>query len=189
MSQPEKKSVTPVSLAVDAILATAMTLMKAGDHVVVSGSVFGATLQLFNNIIGKFGVEVTVVEERPGQPGYAARAAAVRAAGATLVEDPAPGDWPALVSGVDPGPLSRVLNLTFTQGSLASLRSGEVLVDSDLARDRGYTLGQSITLTSVSPTSASPRRPPSIPAASPSARQVLRPTTSCVPTSTGRCWC
>ena len=41
-----------------AILATAMTLMKAGDHVVVSGSVFGATLQLFNNIIGKFGVEI-----------------------------------------------------------------------------------------------------------------------------------
>lgn len=47
------------------------------------------------------GDEVTVVEERPGQPGYAARADAVRAAGATLVEDPAPGDWPALVSGVD----------------------------------------------------------------------------------------
>ena len=37
---------------------------------------------------------VTVVEEWPGQPGYADRADAVRAAGARLVESPAEADWP-----------------------------------------------------------------------------------------------
>ena len=52
---------TATASGMSSILATAMTLMKAGDHVIVSGSVFGATLQLFNNIIGKFGVEVGVV--------------------------------------------------------------------------------------------------------------------------------
>ena len=45
-----------------AILATAMNLLKAGEHVVCSGSVFGATVQLFNNILGRFGVETTFVE-------------------------------------------------------------------------------------------------------------------------------
>jgi O-succinylhomoserine sulfhydrylase len=44
------------------ILATAMMLLKAGDHLLCSASVFGATMQLFNNILGKFGVETTYVE-------------------------------------------------------------------------------------------------------------------------------
>ena len=35
-----------------AILATAMVHLKAGDHVVCSNAVFGATIQLFNNILG-----------------------------------------------------------------------------------------------------------------------------------------
>lgn len=47
------------------------------------------------------GDEVTVVEERPGQPGYPARVEAVRAAGAALVEAPEGADWPALVAGTD----------------------------------------------------------------------------------------
>jgi O-succinylhomoserine sulfhydrylase len=44
-----------------AILAAAMGLLKAGDHVLCSASVFGATVQLFAGIIGKFGVETSFV--------------------------------------------------------------------------------------------------------------------------------
>ena len=44
-----------------AILATAMVHLKSGDHVVYSNAVFGATIQLFNNILGRFGVETTYV--------------------------------------------------------------------------------------------------------------------------------
>ncbi len=44
-----------------AILATVMGLMKAGEHVVASRSIFGSTVQLFNNILAKFGVETTFV--------------------------------------------------------------------------------------------------------------------------------
>ncbi len=44
-----------------AILATVMGLFKAGDHVIVSQSVFGATIQLFSNILKRFGVESTYV--------------------------------------------------------------------------------------------------------------------------------
>jgi O-succinylhomoserine sulfhydrylase len=44
-----------------AILATAMVHLKSGDHVVCSNAVFGATIQLFNNILARFGVETTYV--------------------------------------------------------------------------------------------------------------------------------
>ena len=44
-----------------AILATVMGLMKAGEHVVASRSIFGSTVQLFSNILGRFGVETTYV--------------------------------------------------------------------------------------------------------------------------------
>ena len=44
-----------------AILACVMGLLKAGDHIVASRSIFGATINLFNNIIKKFGVETTFV--------------------------------------------------------------------------------------------------------------------------------
>ncbi len=44
-----------------AILATAMGLMKAGEHIVASRSIFGSTVQLFSNILGRFGVETTYV--------------------------------------------------------------------------------------------------------------------------------
>ncbi|HXZ53838.1 MAG TPA: O-succinylhomoserine sulfhydrylase [Burkholderiales bacterium] len=46
-----------------AILATAMALLKSGDHIVSSSGVFGATLQLFSNVLGKFGVETSYVDE------------------------------------------------------------------------------------------------------------------------------
>jgi O-succinylhomoserine sulfhydrylase len=44
-----------------AILATAMVHLKSGDHVVCSNAVFGATIQLFNNILGRFGIETSYV--------------------------------------------------------------------------------------------------------------------------------
>jgi O-succinylhomoserine sulfhydrylase len=44
-----------------AILGCVMGLMKAGEHIVVSRSVFGATMQLFNNLLARFGIETTYV--------------------------------------------------------------------------------------------------------------------------------
>lgn len=44
-----------------AILAAAMTHLKAGDHVVCSNAVFGATIQLFSTLLARFGVETTYV--------------------------------------------------------------------------------------------------------------------------------
>src|SRR6202521_3218822 len=44
-----------------AILATALVHLKSGDHVVCSNAVFGATIQLFNNILGRFGIQTTYV--------------------------------------------------------------------------------------------------------------------------------
>lgn len=44
-----------------AILAMVMGLLKAGDHVIVSHSVFGATVQLFTGILQRFGLESTFV--------------------------------------------------------------------------------------------------------------------------------
>ncbi|OGA21649.1 MAG: O-succinylhomoserine sulfhydrylase [Betaproteobacteria bacterium RIFCSPLOWO2_02_FULL_65_24] len=45
-----------------AILATAMTHLKSGDHVLCSSGVFGATVQLFTNILSKFGVQTGFVD-------------------------------------------------------------------------------------------------------------------------------
>src|SRR5574338_641283 len=44
-----------------AILSLAMALLQAGDHVVASNGLFGATQQLFGNILSKFGVETSFV--------------------------------------------------------------------------------------------------------------------------------
>jgi O-succinylhomoserine sulfhydrylase len=44
-----------------AILATAMALLKAGDHVVCSSAVFGSTVQLFSGILARFGLQTTFV--------------------------------------------------------------------------------------------------------------------------------
>jgi O-succinylhomoserine sulfhydrylase len=49
-----------------AILATVMGLMKAGEHIVASRSIFGSTVQLFSNILGRFGIETTYVS--PTEP-------------------------------------------------------------------------------------------------------------------------
>ena len=46
-----------------AILLLAMALLKAGDHVICSRSVFGTTIRLFGGDFGKFGVETTFVSQ------------------------------------------------------------------------------------------------------------------------------
>jgi O-succinylhomoserine sulfhydrylase len=45
-----------------AILSTCMALLKAGDHLVCSRSVFGTTNVVFNKYMGKFGVHVSFVK-------------------------------------------------------------------------------------------------------------------------------
>ncbi len=44
-----------------AILSTCLALLKGGDHIVSSRNVFGSTVLLFNNYLGRFGVETTYV--------------------------------------------------------------------------------------------------------------------------------
>jgi len=44
-----------------AILACVMRLLSAGDHIVASRSLFGATVNLFNNILKRFNIETTFV--------------------------------------------------------------------------------------------------------------------------------
>lgn len=44
-----------------AILSTCLGLLKTGDHVVASKSLFGATVTVFHQILSKFGVETTFV--------------------------------------------------------------------------------------------------------------------------------
>ncbi|MDE2400612.1 MAG: O-succinylhomoserine sulfhydrylase [Burkholderiales bacterium] len=51
------------SSGMSAILLMIMGLLKAGDHVVCSRSVFGATITLFDREFGKFGVQTTFVSQ------------------------------------------------------------------------------------------------------------------------------
>ncbi|MEW5891871.1 MAG: O-succinylhomoserine sulfhydrylase [Pseudomonadota bacterium] len=44
-----------------AILGSVMGLMRAGEHIVASRSIFGSTVQLFSNILGRFGIETSYV--------------------------------------------------------------------------------------------------------------------------------
>jgi O-succinylhomoserine sulfhydrylase len=44
-----------------AIMSTVMALLSAGDHIVASRGLFGATQQLFGNILSRFGIETTFV--------------------------------------------------------------------------------------------------------------------------------
>lgn len=45
-----------------AILSTVMALLNAGDHIVASRSIFGATQQMLGNIFPRFGIETSFVE-------------------------------------------------------------------------------------------------------------------------------
>ncbi len=45
-----------------AILSTCLGLLKAGDHIVSSRSIFGSTTMLFTNYLGKLGIETSFVD-------------------------------------------------------------------------------------------------------------------------------
>ena len=45
-----------------AILSTCLGLLKAGDHIVSSRSIFGSTTMLFTNFLAKLGIETTFVD-------------------------------------------------------------------------------------------------------------------------------
>ncbi len=49
------------SSGMSAILSTCLGLLKQGDHIVSSRSIFGTTVGLFNGIISKFGIETSFV--------------------------------------------------------------------------------------------------------------------------------
>ena len=49
-----------------AVLATVMALLQAGDHIVAARTLFGSTINLFSNIIAKFGIQTTFVD--PAEP-------------------------------------------------------------------------------------------------------------------------
>ncbi|MDP1557357.1 MAG: O-succinylhomoserine sulfhydrylase [Nitrosomonas sp.] len=49
------------STGMSAILSCVMGLLSAGDHIVASRSLFGATVNLFNNILKRFEIETTFV--------------------------------------------------------------------------------------------------------------------------------
>lgn len=49
------------SSGMSAILSTCMGLLEAGDHIVSSRAIFGTTVNLFNKILSKFGLEITFV--------------------------------------------------------------------------------------------------------------------------------
>lgn len=49
------------SSGMSAILAVCMSLLKGGDHIVSAASIFGTTVNLFNNVLTRFGVQTTFV--------------------------------------------------------------------------------------------------------------------------------
>ncbi len=66
------ESCVATASGMSAILSCVMGLMRAGEHIVASQSLFGATVQLFTQIMPRFGVEATLV---PGADAGAWRAA------------------------------------------------------------------------------------------------------------------
>jgi O-succinylhomoserine sulfhydrylase len=62
------------SSGMSAILSTCMGLLKSGDHIVSSRSIFGTSVVLFNNVLAKFGIATTFVDLTD----YAAWEAAIR---------------------------------------------------------------------------------------------------------------
>ena len=60
-SMEHGESAVATASGMSAILAVCMAHLKAGDHVLCSHDVFGATIGLFENALRKFGVDITFV--------------------------------------------------------------------------------------------------------------------------------
>ncbi len=56
------ESCVATSSGMSAILAVMMGLLKAGDHIICSSSIFGTTTVFFNNYLKKFAVEIDFVD-------------------------------------------------------------------------------------------------------------------------------
>jgi O-succinylhomoserine sulfhydrylase len=56
------QSCVATASGMSAILTLVMALMKSGDHVLASRGLFGATINLFNNVLARFGVSITYVD-------------------------------------------------------------------------------------------------------------------------------
>jgi O-succinylhomoserine sulfhydrylase len=68
------ESCVATASGMSAILSTCLALLKSGDHIVSSRSIFGSTTGLFTNYLGKLGIETSFVD----LPDMAAWQAAVR---------------------------------------------------------------------------------------------------------------
>ncbi len=55
------ESCVATSSGMAAIMATCYSLLKAGDHIVSSRSIFGTSVVFFNNFLAKFGVDISYV--------------------------------------------------------------------------------------------------------------------------------
>lgn len=60
------ESCVATASGMSAVLATVMALMQAGEHIVAARTLFGSTINLFANVIAKFGIETTFVD--PADP-------------------------------------------------------------------------------------------------------------------------
>lgn len=47
-----------------AILTLCMALLKSGDHILASRGLFGASINLFNNVLARFGLQTTYVDQQ-----------------------------------------------------------------------------------------------------------------------------
>jgi len=56
------ESCVATASGMSAILACCMALLRSGDHIVSSSSIFGATVQLFTTVLNRFGIETTFVQ-------------------------------------------------------------------------------------------------------------------------------
>ena len=57
----ETEECVATSTGMSAILSCIMSLCRPGEHVIVSRSVFGTTVKLFDNVLSEWGLEVTYV--------------------------------------------------------------------------------------------------------------------------------
>lgn len=56
------ESCVATASGMSAILSTCMALLRSGDHIVCSQSVFGSTISLFDNYLSKFGISVSYAD-------------------------------------------------------------------------------------------------------------------------------
>jgi len=61
-SLEEAQDCVATASGMSAILSVCLGLLKSGDEIVTTGSLFGATIQLFDNFMTKFGVSVKYVD-------------------------------------------------------------------------------------------------------------------------------